>query len=422
MSNKLISSVQINQSNMSSSSQTRSLKVVGEVGSSFIVNVVKINSTSKESYYNFKTNAFTEAFVAANNLNVTMTGTKISIPIIFPADTNGETYSVLVIPKTGTELNNNAGAINKKITQVGQTTVQIEVDEGELLNSDNAGYYTSNPPDTTVSSTGSTAGSASTTIPIAWTLTNASSDTQGFGLMLPNRPASNTFQIPDSYWYVQQAQVSDGAVTSSTTVAFDSVTNLIVGMNLVNIQDGSVSGSPVITAINGNTVTLSVAQTIGDNKTLYFRAYGPTLISQTFGLNIEFNNFVAKGTQLTKTVRTDTTFPETNSTVTVNVNGTYGIAGGSLVRATGFNINENGNNNLITTVSASSTAGSFNVTFQGTADDVSSSVVPVGTVLNINGSHQVIKVEGTVVINKYPSANQKLALDLTKFITHGAAS
>ena len=90
--------------------------------------------------------------------------------------------------------------------------------------------------------------------------------------------------------------------------------------------------------------------------------------------------------------------------------------------ATGFNINENGNNNLITTVSASSTAGSFNVTFQGTADDVSSSVVPVGTVLNINGSHQVIKVEGTVVINKYPSSNQKLALDLTKFITHGAAS
>ena len=93
MSNKLISSVQIDQSNMSSSSQTRSLKVVGEVGSSFIVNVVKINSTSKESYYNFKTNAFTEAFVAANNLNVTMTATKISIPIIFPADTNGETNS-----------------------------------------------------------------------------------------------------------------------------------------------------------------------------------------------------------------------------------------------------------------------------------------------------------------------------------------
>ena len=207
MSNKLISSVQINQSSMSSSSQTRSLKVVGEVGSSFIVNVVKINSTSKESYYNFKTKAFTEAFVAANNLNVTMTGTKISIPIIFPADTNGETYSVLVIPKIGTELNNNAGAINKKITQVGQTIVQIEVDEGELLNADNAAYYTANPPDTTVSSTGSTAGGASTTIPIAWTLTNASSDTQGFGLMLPDRPASNTFQIPDSYWYVQQAQI-----------------------------------------------------------------------------------------------------------------------------------------------------------------------------------------------------------------------
>ena len=57
--NKLINLVQIDQSNMSSALQTRVLQVRGEVGARFIVNVIKINSTSKESYYNFKTKTFT---------------------------------------------------------------------------------------------------------------------------------------------------------------------------------------------------------------------------------------------------------------------------------------------------------------------------------------------------------------------------
>jgi len=193
-------------------------------------------------------------------------------------------------------------------------------------------------------------------------------------------------------------------------------------MTLSSVTVDSLSGSPVITAINGNTVTLSVAQSIGDGRTLIFRAYGPTLIGRTFGMEVSFSNFVAKGTQLTKTVRTDTTFPASDGTVTTNLNGTYGVSGGNVARLAGFNINENGNNNLIVSVSPSSTAGSVNLTFQGSADDVVSSVVPVGTTLYINGCHQEIKIEGTVKVSKYPSANQKLALDLTKFITHGTAS
>lgn len=417
---KLITQVKIDQSTMSSASQTRALLVRGEVGARFIVNVVKINSTSKESYYNFKTKTFTDAFVAANNFNVTLSGAEISIPIVFPADATGETYSVIIIPKNDTKFNSKAGVVNKKIIQVGQTTISLSVDSGINISSALGNKYTSDPPDTAVSSVGSTARGVATSVPISWTLTNAASDEHGHGFILPG--GINQFSIPNSYWFSQATQTSSGTTSSSTTVTLNSVANLIVGMTLSSVTVDSLSGSPVITAINGNTVTLSVAQSIGNARTLIFRAYGPTLIGRTFGMEVSFSNFVAKGTQLTKRVITDTTFPASDGAVTINLNGTYGVSGGNVARLTGFNINENGNNNLIVSVSPSSTAGSVNVTFQGSADDVSSSVVPVGTTLYINGCHQEIKVEGTVNVSKYPSSNQKLALDLTKFITHGTAS
>ena len=245
--------------------------------------------------------------------------------------------------------------------------------------------------------------------------------------MLPDRPASNQFVIPDTYWFTQQTQVVNGSISNKTTIVLDSVINLFVGMTLSAVSSGSIAAgdfgeSPIITAISGNTITISVQQSIADGVTIYFRAYGPTLISKVFGLSMSFNNFIAKGTQLVKTVRTNTTFPESNGDIAINVNGTYGVTGNNLVRATGFNIDENANNNLIKSVSASSTAGSLSVTFAGAGDGVVSKVVPVGTKLYINGSHQEIKIEGVVVINKYPTTNAKLKLDLTKLITHGVVS
>ncbi len=420
---KTINSVKIDQSDMSATAHSRLLKILGDVGASFIANVIKINGNGKESYYNFKTRAFTDEFVSVNALQQTMSSNNFSIPIVFPADASGEVYSIIVIPSKNTVLKNGGGVINKKITQVGQTTLEIEVDEGSEITSALANKYTANPPDTTVSSVGSSVQIASTNVPIAWTLTNAASDTHGFGFMLPDRPTSNQFIIPDSYWFTEQTQTVNGTISSSTTLVLDSVVNLIVGMTLSHTNSGSISGAPVIAAINGNTLTLSVAQSLSDGVTLGFRAYGPTLISKVFGLNVTFNNFVAIGTELIKKVRSNTTFPESDGTVTVNLDGTYGIAGGNLVRIKGFNINESASNNIVVSVSASSTAGSINVTFAGATDDeVVENIVTAGTKLYINGSHQEIKITGTVIINKYPESNSKIRLDLTKFITHGAAS
>jgi len=420
---KTINSVQINQSNMSAAAQTRLLKIVGDLGASFIVNVIKINGTGKESYYNFKTSAFTDAFVSANALKGTVGSSIFSVPIVFPADSSGDVYSIIVLPsQKNTVFKKGVGVVNKKITQVGQTTVSIEVDEGTEINSAFTAKYTANPPDAVVSSVGSTVQPGFTNIPVDWTLTNTSSDANGFGFMLPNRPASNQFTIPDSYWFTAKVGICNGTISSSTTLVLDSVASLVVGMTLSTVSSGSISGAPVITAINGNTLTLSVAQSIANDVNIGFRAYGPALISKVFGMNIAFNNFVAIGTQLIKSVRTNTAFPESDSNVTLNLNGTYGISGGNLVSFNGFNINASGSNNLIASVSASATAGSVVVEFIGSAEGVVAAVVPVGTKIYINGSHQEIKVTGTVTINKYPATDSKLALDLTKFITHGAAS
>ena len=400
--------------------QNRVLNITGEIGANFKINIIKINGSNKESYYNFVTKQFTEAFISSNNLNVTLKSNSFSRTINFPADSTGDTYRIIVFAGENSVFINGSYINVKNLTQSGQTIIYLEADEGL----DRSNYYTSNPPDTAITSTGSTAKTTSTDVIVDWTLNNASSDTYGFGLMLPNRPANNLFDIPDTYWYTQQTQVVNGAVTSSTTITFDSVVNLYVGMEIYSFSSGSVSGTPLITAINGNTITVSVAQTVGDRVTVTFRAYGRSLLTNAFGINVDFIGFQAKGTQLTKIIRTNTTQPVSDSELTYNLEGTYGIAGGSLVRMTGFNINENGNNNLIVSVSPSGSAGSVTMNYQGSSDvDITEeNIIPAGTSVEIIGSHREIKVQGTVRINRYPDQNRKIYLDLNKFITVGAAS
>ena len=417
---KKINFINIDTRTLPQIAQNRILSITGEVGANFIINIIKINGNSKESYYNFLTKQFTEPFISANNLNVNLKSNSFSTVINFPADSTGDVYRIIVFAGEDSVFVNGSYVNVKNITQAGESTIILEPDEG----ADRSNYYTSNPPAAAVSSIGSTAKTTYTDVAIDWTLTNASSDTYGFGLMLPDRPATNLFVIPDSYWYVAQTQVVNGAVTSSTTITLDSIANLYVGMEIASFTSGSVSGTPLITEIDGNTITVSVAQTVGDGVTIEFRAYGRSLLTNAFGVNVDFINFNAKGTQLVKVIRTNTTQPVSDGAITYNLEGTYGIAGGSLVRMTGFNINENGNNNLIVSVTASASEGSVSMNYQGNTDvDITEeNVVTAGTDVEILGSHQVIRVQGTVRINKYPDQNRKIYLDLNKFITVGAAS
>ena len=177
-----------------------------------------------------------------------------------------------------------------------------------------------------------------------------------------------------------------------------------------------------ISSVSGNVITLTAAISASDDAQLTFKAYGPSLIKTIFGCEVEFSNFVARGTPLQKQVRTSTTFPQSDGNVTLALNGTYGVGGGGHVRLEGFNMNNSGNNNLVTTVTASSTAGSVVINYSGASEAITkANVVPVGTVLNVKGSYQVITVSGSVKVKKYPDVSAKVVLDTTQIITVGTA-
>ena len=433
---KIINSVQINQKDLSTLSEVRNLKVSGDVGSVFNLNVIKVNGTNKESYYDFNSKTFTDEFTSKNNLNVSLNTLSTIIPIKFAADTNGETYKILVLASEvdNTSFSNGSRVNVKEITQVGTTTVSIEVDNGKNKVASNANKYTADPPASAVTSTGSTTSTSSVNAPVTFVLTNANNDTHGLGLRLPTDMPSGTvtpagyltaaqtvFSIPDTYFYSAIVRNASGSTSSSTTLTLTSVENLAVGMQVGYYGSSVLASYPTITAINGNVVTLSSALSISDGDGVQFRAYGPQLIRTCFGYTVEFKNFIATGDNLFTTVRTTTELPASSGSVTIPVNGTRGISVGA--RFFGLNVNENSNNNVIQIVSSSEDAGSITIEdFAGNVDDIVALNVTAGSELLISGSNRVVTVTGTVVIKSYPESDFKVKLDLNKFITHGSAS
>tara|TARA_R100000234_G_scaffold119978_1_gene104642 strand:+ start:1530 stop:2837 length:1308 start_codon:yes stop_codon:yes gene_type:complete len=433
---KTINIVDIDQSDLSTLAQVRNLKVNGDVGSVFTVNVIKLNGTSKESYYDFISKTFTDEFTSKNNLNVTLVSNNFIKPIKFAADTNGETYKILVLASEVDDTSFSDGSrVNvKEITQVGTTTVSIEVDNGKMKVASNANKYTADPPASAVTSTGSTTSTSSVNVPITFVLTNANNDTHGLGLRLPTdipsgsvtpagylTAAQTVFSIPDTYFYSAIVRTTTGSTSSSTTVTLTSVENLAIGMQVGYYDNTVLASYPTITAINGNVVTLSSALSISDNVGVQFRAYGPQLIRTCFGYTVEFKRFIATGDNLFTTVRTTTELPASSGSVTIPVNGTRGISVGA--RFFGLNVNENSNNNVIQLVSSSEDVGSITIEdFAGNVDNIVALNVTAGSELLISGSNRVVTVTGTVVIKSYPESDFKVKLDLNKFITHGSAS
>ena len=413
MEKKLIKRVSINRANMVAAGENRELVVFGDIGAEFNINIIKINGSSKESYYNFKTNTFTEAFVAANNFHVKLASEKFSKVIIFPADANGEVYSIKTIAKEPTTKFRNGNFVDTKtITQVGQTTIAFQVPSTSTIDDNLASLPTA------VQSTGSTALSQTVTIPINWTFTNKASDTKGFGLRLPGLPDSNEFIIPDNLWYSQQVAIVDGTHSNVVNITVNSTNKVVAGMELSGYLD---DGNKIfVTAVSSTVITLSATISASDNAQLTFKAYGPNLIKSIFGQEVEFSGFVARGTPLQKQVRTQTTFPTSNGNVTLPLSGTYGIGGGGHVRLEGFNVNNTGNNNLITTVSASNAAGSVVINYSGAGLD-SALTIPIGTKLNVKGSYKTITVTGNIKVKKYPDQNAKVVLDTVQIITAGTA-
>ena len=398
---KLITNFEIDESDLQTTSSLRQFIVTGEKDAEFMLQVIN----SSQEFYNFNTRSFTSAFISQNNLSVKMKSAIHRDSILFPASASGDTYTIILTTTSdnNTQLDFGAGK-NSNITTIAQPAEATLTFTVATANTNN--YDTWNSADNITS-----AGSPDTEVSIAktldWTLTNVSSDTYGFGLRLIRQPI-------DTDWYFTTTETVDGAVTSSTEIIVDDLTDLATGMHVTGISGGSsLSGTPTIIAIDTGKkrLTLSSAQTFVDNTVLTFQARGSNVIQKAIGAAIDFNNFnssviSAASAELTKTVRTTAT--DNN----IALNGTYGVSGGGFVTISGVGI-KNTAQNLIQVVTASEGSGSI-LTEEG-------QTVREGTKIYFDGSTQSIDIDNTFTIKSHPSANKTIYLNLDNFITPGVS-
>ena len=394
---KEIYKFQIDTSDMPAAETVRKFTVTGERDAEFIICVLENDSLK---YYNFGDKTFALGHNSRdNNLKVRLSSSTFNGSIKFPS--GGATYTIKLIVFEGTEVRgSNKHVISTSIDKLAtNATVTFKAATANTNN------YDTFPTTTSTGAPSDTAG-----FDFNWDIVNISNDSYGFGLRIPDAEVAD--QIPGKFWYFTTTDTVDGATTDSTTVIVDDTTDISVGMVITGITGGgSLSGVPYILAIDTDTktLTMSVAQTFANDITLTFRAEGSAAIKTAIGLEAEFVQYpTVEGEVLTKTVRAGT------SGTTINLNGTYGIAGGDHVKISGLNVN-NATENLIASVSASSSAGSIVV-------DLSQSDLITGTTLTFHGVHQTINIIGAINITQFPTADRTIYLDIDKFITVGAAS
>ena len=415
-----ISSVDIDTSSLKAVAAGRPLTIKGDEGAEVIVNIVATSGSDLGKFYNFTTNSFDALakFNNENNLKATIKNGIFTSHVNFPAS-GGDSYNILVIAPvdkktrlaSGISVGGNIASKSISRTANAQVTFSIATDTAV----DGTANYKTFPSN--VTSTRSPLQKGKTPVDISWKVENAESDAGGFGLKLASSSTLKSFSW-DKAWYFETTETVDGTTSSSTSVVVDDVTDLVVGMEMTYKAKATDSGGIAaaatgtrITAIDADTktLTLSVANSLTDGFTMTFRAYGKRLIERVTGMSLDFGKFTATSELLTKTVRADSDGDFTTST-TITLNGTYGISGGNTVTYKGARV-DNSAANAVSTVSASSSAGSIVVQ--------NSQILRAGTKLTFSGSTQAVTIIGRPIVKKYPTSNRTVNLNLDKFITVG---
>lgn len=390
---------------------SRTIFFNGEIGAKLLLMIIDIGTTSsnQHKYYDWSSKSFEAGHSDRfNNLVIETVSSSTRIDVLFPLGAG--TYVIKAIALNETKiLDKNAytAEISKQGTNADLVFAPISFAS--------ASSYTTQP---TVTSSGSP--NDSNTVDYNFTVTNTSSDANGFGL----RPVEGV-EISNKYWYATMSEAFEtnpnGDGEDSFSIIFPEAvdfSDIGVGSELVYHKGtttpvtkagGSLTGV-IITEINttDRIITFNQAVAFEDGETITLKAYGQENISKALGVSLEISEVTLTKTKLTKTIRAG------SSSTTINLNGTYGIAGGNHVVISGLGI-DNSSANAVTSVSASSTAGSIVV-------QSAQSSLTTGSTIAFKGCNQVINLSGTINISKYPTANKNIYLDLDKFITVGAAS
>ena len=432
---KFITSIQIDESDLTTINQSRNYTIKGDSGSVFYIQV----QTSDNRWYNFSTKSFDSAGVYGPNNrldDVEIVGSSYTGSITFPSDTDGETYTFFLRPSAhfNTELANNLVSksldsdnnlietdYNKYLyTTVIQQKANVTVTL-YLKSRDNANSYTTATKALNVTLTASPRATTPVTETFDFTIENTSSDANGFGLSkLKDLTVDDFFTLPTG-------RVNEPDRTGSTShfnYVLDDISNVGVGMGIQTVGAGSITGAPkVIKARRYESssekagkpfVKFTVAQSLADNTLITFKANGSQQIKNGSGMDISFEDLKFEIKEPTTTLVRGAI----SSSTSVTVSGTYGFgksASDALEKSyiEGLSV-DNTTDNPINEVVASSSAGTIiTTTAQTLADD---------TVLTLVNMAKKWTVSGRVVIKQFPSSNTEVYLDLDTILIPGIQS
>ena len=230
---KTIQDFIIDDSSMPPEQTQRFFTVFGEVGAELSVQIFN----SSNQFYNFTTKTFAAGFNNTNVLNIKMSSDVFTKDVVFPANGSGDTYTLLLLapPDKDTIIGGFGYGKNSYSTNIIQNAnAQLTFTVGTA----NSSSYATFSQDITSSAP---TGVATNNIKnLDWTVSNASTDANGFGLRLIRQPINTD-------WYYETTETVDGAVSSGTEVKVDDLTDLTTGMHITGVSSGSLSGTPIIT-------------------------------------------------------------------------------------------------------------------------------------------------------------------------------
>ena len=411
---KIVKSFKINTADLTAAGETRSLTITGDIGSKFMLQVIS-ESTGFPKFLDFVNGGFqTMDFNNNSNKVIELKNNTFTTSIDFPAAT-ATTYTILMLafPSSDTFILNKVDKVaSRSIDQGANVTITFQAASASSSN------YESFPTTTSVGSAGAI---TSALVSASYTIANKANDANGFGLRYSANHSSVTLNsstsidATENVFYFETTETVDGTTSSSEKVVVDDLTDLAVGMELTyTTGTTSPSSTTTITDIDtaSKTLTLSSAQSLTNNNTMTFRAYGSKNINKAIGLFISKSKLASNATLLTKTVRSNV-----SSSTTITLNGTRGISGGNFVSYTGLGVDNSSTNTVTTnrtdgsTATASASAGEIIVT--------NAQTLSAGTVLTFDGTLENLTVKFSATISQYPSANRTINIDLDRFITVG---
>lgn len=407
----LITSVYIDTSKMRSVSNSRVLTVGGDDEAVFSL---QVSRSSDGRFYDFSTSTFSATYGSQSRLINLSPG---NTSIIFPTASGGDTYTIHVWPEphfnTSLSFGQNKLRHTQEIEQAGTNAVVTFSTDTSISTISATSMGSSSG-----FSAGGYAQGGAPTVSFKDTQLTVPSSASDFGVYIVGANnevgwTKGTWNSNALYWQTGN-YVANGAGTDSTALILDSVDGLHIGMQVAYVDGVFQTALRSITDINTTTktVTLDGNETWSNDHVILFRAYGIHLISSAININLTLANSTVRLGQLSTKLRTDV-----SSGVEADVSGTTGIGAGAIARCRFINNSTSSSASKISAVTGSTTAGAITIT---NAEFAAGGFA--GDIIYIDNFSNLIFLTGDISITKYPTTDQTIHIDTSKFLTAGAAS